>query len=67
MGIKDIYADTKDVVEFEIKLREAQVKSAYDELEGISAKVKVWIKVNKVRLFIDAGILLAGIIIGAIL
>ncbi len=67
MGIKDIYVETKDVVESEIKLREAQVKSAYDELEGISAKVKVWIKVNKVRLFIDAGILLAGIIIGAIL
>jgi hypothetical protein len=67
MSIKDIYVDTKDVVESEIKLREAQVKSAYDELESISAKVKVWIKLNKVRLAIDAGIFLAGIIIGAII
>lgn len=64
MGIKDIYTDTKTVVEAEIKLREAQAKAAYNELESISAKVKVWIKLNKVRLIIDAGILLAGIIVG---
>ena len=67
MSIKDIYTDTAEVVEGEIKLREAQVKAAYDELESLSAKVKLWIKVNRVRLFIDAGVALVAFLIGVAL
>lgn len=62
-----IVKDTREVVEGELKLREAQVKAAYDELESISAKVKVWVKLNKTRLMIDAGVLVVGIILGALI
>lgn len=67
MGIKDIYQDTQDVVMHEVLLKRQEVKDAYDELESISAKVKMWIKINKVHLIVDAGILLAGIILGALI
>lgn len=64
---KDIYQDTQDVVMHEVLLKRQEVKDAYDELESISAKVKMWIKINKVHLIVDAGILLAGIILGALI
>jgi hypothetical protein len=55
---------TKDAVEGEIRYRVSQVKDAYDELESISAKVKMWIKLNKVRLMIDAGCVLVFFLVG---
>lgn len=64
MSIKDIYAKTEDAVEGEYLLRMQQAKDAYDELESISAKVKMWIRLNKVRLAIDAGCFVVGIIVG---
>lgn len=67
MALKDIYQKTEDVVEGEYRLRMAQAKAAYDELESISAKVKMWIRLNKVRLMIDAGLLVLGVIIGVAL
>jgi len=58
--------ETKEAVEGEIRYRVSQAKDAYDELEGISAKVKMWIKMNRVRLSIDAGIAVVAFIVGLI-
>lgn len=40
------------------------VDDLYDKAEGISAKIKIWVRLNKVRMAIDAGCFLLGLLIG---
>lgn len=64
MTIKDLANNSKDAVEGEIRYRVSQAKDAYDELESISAKVKMWVKLNKTRILVDAGIALVAFLVG---
>lgn len=57
---------TKQIVEGEIRLLNEKVKDAYDDLESLSAKVKLWVSLNRVKVAVLAGSHVAAFIIGLI-
>ena len=54
----------KDLLNKEVARVHRELDDLYDKAEGISAKVKLWIKMNKVRLIVDAGLAILFFIAG---
>lgn len=56
----------KDLIQKEVDRVHKELDDLYDKAEGISAKVKLWVRLNKRNLLIGAGIAVLFFLIGLV-